>query len=169
MQDFRWPALITLGVVALLFVFAGAVGKARAKYNIKAPATTGDPAFERTFRAHQNTVENALIFLPALWLFAEFVSGMRAAALGAVWIAARVWYFVVYQEDTAKRGRPFGLLHARVRDTRSRRRVGRGEGVLLTHDSREIRKNAGILCRDTVLPNQHSLEGDKPWRHSSAC
>jgi uncharacterized membrane protein YecN with MAPEG domain len=169
MQDFRWPALITLGVVALLFVFAGAVGKARAKYNIKAPATTGDPAFERTFRAHQNTVENALIFLPALWLFAEFVSGMWAAALGAVWIAARVWYFVAYQEDTAKRGRPFGLLHARVRDTRSRRRVGRGEGVLLTHDSREIRKNAGILCRDTVLPNQHSLEGDKPWRHSSAC
>jgi glutathione S-transferase len=109
MHDFRWPALITLGVMALLFAFAGAVGKARAKYNIKAPATTGDPAFERTFRAHQNSVENAVIFLPALWLFAAFVSEVWAAALGAVWIGAYVWYFAAYQEDAAKRGRPFGL------------------------------------------------------------
>ena len=109
MHDFLWPALITLGVVVLLFGFAGLVGKARAKYNIKAPATTGDPAFERTFRAHQNSVENAVIFLPALWLFAAFVSEIWAAALGAVWIAARVWYFAAYQEDAAKRGRPFGL------------------------------------------------------------
>ena len=109
MHDYRWPALITLGVVVLLFVFAGVVGKARVKYNIKAPATTGDPAFERTFRAHQNSVENAVIFLPALWLFAAFVSEVWAAALGAVWIAAYVWYFAAYQEDAEKRGRPFGL------------------------------------------------------------
>lgn len=109
MNDFRWPALITLGVVALLFALAGAVGKARAKYNIKAPATTGNPAFERTFRAHQNTIENAVIFLPALWLFAAFVSGVWAAALGVLWIAARVWYFAAYQADAANRGRPFGL------------------------------------------------------------
>ena len=109
MHDFLWPALITLGVVVLLFGFAGLVGKARAKYNIKAPATTGDPAFERTFRAHQNSVENAVIFLPALWLFAAFVSEGWAAVLGAVWIAAYVWYFAAYQEDAAKRGRPYGL------------------------------------------------------------
>lgn len=109
MHDFRWPALITLGVLVLLFILAGAVGRARGKYHIKAPATTGDPAFERTFRAHVNTVENAVIFLPALWLFAAFVDGTWAAALGAVWIAARVWYFVAYQEDAAKRGTPFGL------------------------------------------------------------
>jgi len=109
MHDFRWPALITLGVVALLFALGGAVGKARAQYNIKAPATTGDPAFERTFRAHQNAIENAVIFLPSLWLFAAFVSGIWAAVLGAVWIAAYVWYFAAYQKDAAKRGRPFSL------------------------------------------------------------
>jgi glutathione S-transferase len=109
MHDFRWPALITLGVLALLFALAGAVGKARGKYGIKAPATTGDPVFERTFRAHQNTIENTVMFLPALWLFATFISGVWAAALGAVWIAARVWYFAAYQEDAAKRGRPFAL------------------------------------------------------------
>ena len=90
-------------------MFAGAVGKARGKYGIKSPATTGDPAFERTFRAHQNTIESTVMFLPALWLFAAYVSGIWAAALGVVWIAIRIWYFAAYQEDAAKRGRPFGL------------------------------------------------------------
>ena len=52
---------------------------------------------------------SAVIFLPALWLFAAFVSEGWAAALGAVWLAAYVWYFVAYQEDAAKRGRPYGL------------------------------------------------------------
>ena len=84
MLEFRWPALITLAVLVLLFACAGAVGKARAKYRIKAPAIIGDPAFERTFRAHQNTIENAVMFLPALWLFAMFVSGMWAGLLGVV-------------------------------------------------------------------------------------
>lgn len=109
MHEFRWPALITICVLVLLFVLAGAVGKARATYGIKAPAIIGDPAFERTFRAHQNTIESTVMFLPALWLFAMFMSGMWAGLLGVVWIAARIWYFVAYAENAAKRGRPFGL------------------------------------------------------------
>ena len=107
MHDFRWPALITLGVMVLLFVLAWNVGKARARYKIHAPATTGNPVFERVFRAHQNTVENTVIFLPALWLFASYVSGLWAGALGAVWIAARVWYAAAYQQDAGKRAPPF--------------------------------------------------------------
>lgn len=107
MHDFRWPALITLGVLVLLFMLAWNVGRARAKYKIKAPATTGDPAFERVFRAHQNTIENTVMFLPALWLFAAFVNGMWAGMLGAVWIAARVWYAATYQQEAGKRGLPF--------------------------------------------------------------
>ncbi len=109
MDDFRWPALITLGVLALLFSLAWNVGKARAKYKINAPAITGDPAFERVFRAQQNTLENAVIFLPALWLFAAFVDGLWASVLGAVWIAARVWYAAAYQQKASKRGPPFGV------------------------------------------------------------
>ncbi len=109
MHEFRWPALITFCVLVLLFVFAFAVGKARAKYGIRAPATTGNPAFERIFRAHQNTIENTVMFLPALWLFAMYVSGMWAGLLGVVWVAARIWYFIAYAENAAKRGPPFGL------------------------------------------------------------
>ncbi|MDO8598134.1 MAG: MAPEG family protein [Sulfuricaulis sp.] len=109
MHDFRWPALITLGVLVLLFALAGLVGRARGKYKIDAPATTGRPEFERTFRVHMNTVENAVLFLPALWLFAAFVSGVWSAALGVVWLAARVWYAIAYLQDPPRRGPPFGL------------------------------------------------------------
>ena len=109
MHDFHWPALITLGVVVLLFMVAGNVGKARGKYNIKAPATTGDPAFERAFRVQMNTIESAVMFLPVLWLFAAYVSGVWSAALGVVWLVARGWYAVAYQKDAERRGPPFGL------------------------------------------------------------
>ncbi len=109
MHDFHWPALITLGLLVLLFALAGLVGRARGKYHIDAPATTGHPEFERTFRVHMNSVENAVLFLPALWLFAAFVSGVWAAALGAVWLAARVWYAVAYLQDAGKRGPAVGL------------------------------------------------------------
>lgn len=109
MHDFKWPALITLGVVALLFAVAWNVGRARSRYNVKAPATTGDPSFERAFRVQMNTVESALAFLPVLWLFAAFVNGVWSAALGAVWLAARVWYAIAYQQNAARRGPPFGL------------------------------------------------------------
>lgn len=109
MHDFRWPALVTLGVLVLLFALAGLVGRARGKHGIAAPATTGHPKFERTFRVHMNTVENAVLLLPALWLFAAFVSGQWAAALGAVWLAARVWYAIAYLQDPVRRGPPFGL------------------------------------------------------------
>ena len=109
MHDFRWPALITLGVLVLLFALAANVGKARGKYGIKAPATTGSPDFERVFRVQMNTLENAVMFLPALWLFAAFVSEVWAAALGTVWLVARVWYAFAYRQDAAKRGPAFGL------------------------------------------------------------
>lgn len=109
MHDFRWPALITLGVVLLLFAVAGNVGRARGKYKVAAPATTGDPAFERAFRVQMNTLESAVAFLPVLWLFAAFVSGLWSAVLGAVWLAARVWYAIAYQQDAARRGPAFGL------------------------------------------------------------
>jgi len=109
MHDFRWPALLTLAVLVLLVVLASIVGKLRGKYKIAAPRTTGEPAFERAFRAHMNTVENAVLFLPALWLFAAFASEVWAAALGAVWLAARVWYALVYLKNPAKRGPPFAV------------------------------------------------------------
>jgi glutathione S-transferase len=49
------------------------------------------------------------IFLPLMWLFAYYASDMGAAALGVVWVAARVWYMVGYTQAAEKRGPGFGL------------------------------------------------------------
>ena len=109
MHDFRWPALITLGAVVLMFVMAANVGRARGKYGIPAPATGGNPDFERVFRVQMNTLENAMMFLPALWVYAAFVSEVWAAAIGVTWLVARVWYAISYQKAAGLRGPAFVL------------------------------------------------------------
>jgi glutathione S-transferase len=85
------------------------VASARAKYRVQAPATTGHPDFERVFRVQMNTLEWMPIFLPALWLFAAFVSDVAAAVIGLVWIGGRTIYLIDYEKDSAKRGRGFGI------------------------------------------------------------
>ena len=47
--------------------------------------------------------------LPALWLFALYVSAPWAALLGAVYLVGRVLYFVGYVRDPARRELGFGL------------------------------------------------------------
>jgi len=109
MQELRWPALVTLGIVGLLFLLSANVGRYRYKHHISAPATTGHPEFERAYRAQMNTIENALIVLPVLWLFAMYLDALWSAVLGGIWLLARGWYAITYTRDAAKRGPPFGL------------------------------------------------------------
>jgi len=104
-----WPAVITLLIVLLLFATAWSVGGARGRYGIKAPATSGHPAFERIFRVQMNTQEAALMALPALWIAAWYGNPDYAAIAGGVWITARVWYAVAYSRDADKRGPAFSL------------------------------------------------------------
>ena len=54
-----------------------------------------------------NTLENAVIFLPALWLASIYFSPRIAAAIGAVWLVARVWYAFAYRATRATAPRLF--------------------------------------------------------------
>lgn len=103
------PALVVLLTVILLFVVTALTGYARGKYKIKAPATNGHPVFERAYRIQMNTLEQALLFLPTLWLAARFGNPTWAGILGLVWLLGRVWYVVAYRRDPAKRGLAYGL------------------------------------------------------------
>jgi glutathione S-transferase len=98
-------------LLALLeyMVMAGLVGRARAKYGIQAPATTGHPDFERANRVHINTLENLIIFMPAVWLFASYVSVRWAAGLGALFVVARAVYTVGYLRAAEKRSVGAGI------------------------------------------------------------
>ncbi len=108
------PALLTCLSLVMYVAFALNVGRARGKYKIAAPATTGHPHFERIFRVQQNTLEHLAIFLPSMWLFTSYVSIGWASVLGAVWIAARIWYGIEYAREGGKRGPGFGLSFAAV-------------------------------------------------------
>ncbi|PKM16211.1 MAG: hypothetical protein CVV12_04340 [Gammaproteobacteria bacterium HGW-Gammaproteobacteria-2] len=102
-------ALITLLTVVLMMVTAMLVGKARGKYSVQAPATTGHPDFERAYRVQANTLEAAVMFLPALWVAGSYSSANIAAVLGAVWLLGRVLYMTAYLKAAEKRGPGFAI------------------------------------------------------------
>lgn len=99
----HYTALVTLLAVALYFFLATRVALARRNFNVKHPATTGSPDFERIFRAHVNTLEWMPTFLVPLWLCAIYFSDVAAAALGLVWIVGRAVYFAGYSQAVEKR------------------------------------------------------------------
>lgn len=97
------PALLTL-LAVLWFVIVGFnVGRARTKYNVPAPATTGNPAFERAFRVQMNELEQLVAFLPPMWIFAWLGNPRWAGIACAVWLAGRVIYAVGYWSAAEKR------------------------------------------------------------------
>ncbi|HXO14966.1 MAG TPA: MAPEG family protein [Steroidobacteraceae bacterium] len=87
--------VITLALVEF-FLFGVAVARARARYNILAPATTGNEVFERYFRVQMNTLEQLIIFVPSVLLFARYLNTYVAAALGVVFLIGRALYFQGY-------------------------------------------------------------------------
>ncbi len=104
-----WPAALTLLTLALLLWVAGIVGHYRGKYGIAAPAVTGNPHFERAYRVQMNTIENTLVFLPALWLAALWGSSTVVAACGLLWLVGRIVYALAYLKDPATRSLGFGI------------------------------------------------------------
>jgi uncharacterized membrane protein YecN with MAPEG domain len=89
------------------FVFRA--GQSRGRHGIAAPAMTGHPDFERNLRVQGNTLEQLVIFLPALFLFAHFVNAPLAALLGLVFVVGRGLYAHAYVRDPGRRGPGFLL------------------------------------------------------------
>jgi glutathione S-transferase len=106
---FHYTALVTCLAILFYFLTTIQVSKARVAFGVKAPAISGDPDFERVFRVQANTLEWMPIFLPALWLFAIYISDAIAAGMGLVWIAGRVLNMTGYSQAAATRGRGFGI------------------------------------------------------------
>jgi glutathione S-transferase len=107
------PMAIVHIVMALalieFFAFGIAVGRARTRFGVPAPATSGNADFERVYRVQMNTLEQLMIFLPSLWTYATYVSPTWAAGLGLVFIVGRYVYFVGYSKAAEKRGIGFGI------------------------------------------------------------
>ena len=106
---YHFTALATLLALAFYFFTCINVSRSRRKTGVKVPAMSGHPDFERAFRIQMNTLEWMPIFLPALWLFAIYISDAIAAGIGVVWIIGRIVYFIGYSQAAAKRGPGFGI------------------------------------------------------------
>lgn len=103
--------MVVITVLALFqYLWFGLdVARMRHKHGCPSPAMTGHPEFERTNRVHYNTLEQLIIFLPAMWLYGYYVNARWAAALGVVYLIGRFIYRVAYIRDPASRTTGFTL------------------------------------------------------------
>ena len=100
-------AFVTLLALIQYLVFGYQVGQMRVKHGVKAPATSGPAEFERMFRVQQNSMEQLVLFLPALWIYGYFGNPLWGAIAGLVFIVGRYVYKRSYLVDPPKRGRGF--------------------------------------------------------------
>ena len=104
MQD-PYISVVIVSALALLAYYFTLLkaGLARGKFKIPAPSHDGPEEYVRYVRAHHNTLEHLVLFLPGMWLFAYAVSPLWAAAIGAVWPPMRVLYALGYHRAAEKR------------------------------------------------------------------
>jgi len=104
-----WVEIVTLLALIELVVFGVLVGRARGTYGVAAPATTGNPIFERYYRVQANTIETLIVFLPALWIAAAYWPPRYVALIGVIYLIGRIRYLIDYVRDPKRRGAGYAL------------------------------------------------------------
>ena len=104
-------AVVIVTALALIqfIVFGIQVSRTRGESGIKAPTMTGSPELDRMFRVHVNTMEQLVLFIPALWLYAYYVNPLWAAGIGLVYVIGRFIYRAAYLKDPSNRTLGFAL------------------------------------------------------------
>jgi glutathione S-transferase len=84
--------VVALALIEYLF-FVYQVGRARLRCGVPAPKTSGHEEFERYYRVQQNTLEQLVVFLPAIWLAGWYADVYAAAILGLGFVLGRAMYY----------------------------------------------------------------------------
>src|SRR6185312_5030317 len=92
-------ALVTLIAVLISLGMGILVARTRRKVGIWPPAMTGAPELDRAVRVQGNTLEQFVIFVPALWMAALYFQGWAPPILGLVWCIGRIIYAGQYLAD----------------------------------------------------------------------
>ncbi len=89
--------------------FSIQVGRARGRFEVQVPSISGNDGFERYLRAHQNTAERLVVFLPAIFACGYFVNSLFATVMGLVFVAGRGLYFRGYTDPDKSRSAGFAI------------------------------------------------------------
>jgi len=95
--------LIVLLALLQYVWFTARVGLARGKYSVDAPACDGDETWNRLFRVQQNTMEQLIVFIPAVFAFSYYMSELWMMVPGLAFIIGRFLYSAEYQKDPKTR------------------------------------------------------------------
>lgn len=104
----RYIAIVALLAVAQYYFFGVQVSRARHRYGVHAPATSGHVMFERALRVQVNTLEQLVVFLPVLFIAGHYWPPAWAAGIGLVYLGGRVLFWRRYMQ--APETRAIGFL-----------------------------------------------------------
>jgi len=96
-------ALLILIALIQYVYFSIRVGASRGKYGVDAPRTSGDENWERLYRVQMNTLEQLIVFLPAMLLFSSYVSARWVWIPGLLFIVGRQLYSLEYVKKPSTR------------------------------------------------------------------
>lgn len=99
----EYVVFIILLALAQYMYFTMRVGLARGKFGVKAPATSGNESWERIYRVQQNTLEQLVIFIPAMIAFSMYASSRWVLLPGVVFLVGRQLYSMEYVKDPDSR------------------------------------------------------------------
>ena len=105
----QYVELIVIAALLQFLFFGVMAGKARVKYGVKAPATSGAEGFNRMYRVQMNTLEMLVIFIPVIFIASNYWSPLLTSGLGVVFIIGRFMYWRAYVADPKTRSIGFML------------------------------------------------------------
>lgn len=107
MEPYTLSALATIFSSLLAFWLAYNTGMVRAKHKAPPYEHTENKDVWISCRAHMNTIEMMVVYLPLLWVATIFGPSTIAGIVGLVWFASRVWYAQGYLKNPKQRQAPF--------------------------------------------------------------
>ena len=99
----EYATIIVMLALAEYIFFTVRVGASRGKLEVHAPACKGNETFERMFRVQQNTLEQLIIFIPATFAFAFYVSPLWVLVPGGIFLLGRFLYSIAYIKEPKSR------------------------------------------------------------------
>lgn len=99
----EYATFIILLALAQYLYFTMRVGLARGKFGVKAPATSGHEIWERVYRVQQNTLEQLVMFIPAMIAFSMYASSRWALLPGVLFLIGRQLYSFEYVKNPDSR------------------------------------------------------------------